>query len=223
LTENQGSEVIKTKKKYFRDKPEKADPVKGGEAKSKFSISLPVSTEGSRGIDDISSVLKSSGKGPKIIIAKNPESESKKQDNTKLSKRKRKKIASNSTEVDDSVHETKGMGKALKYLKTWSEDKDSWKFEKCRQIWLLHNAYDGLKVSDKLFPSLLCYIQSVKGAMRDKTLTEAQEKLNKSEKWEKLLSEDQTEEEIVKELGIKLSDAELKRCKLIVEGLTATT
>jgi len=196
--------------------------VEGSESKSKFSISLPLSTEGSRVSDDLSSVLKTSGKGPKIIIAKDPELESKKLVNTKLSKRKRKKIASNSPEVDDSVHETKGMSKALKYLKTWSEDRDSWKFEKCRQIWLLHNAYDELKVSDKLFPSLLCYIQSVKGAMRDKTLTTAQEKLEKSEKWEKLLSEDQTEAEIVKELGTKLSEAELKRSKQIVEGLTGT-
>ena len=57
------------------------------------------------------------------------------------------------------VHESKGQSKALRYLKLWyANKKDSeqqWKFEKCRQIWLLQNCYDGTKVPKADFKILL--------------------------------------------------------------------
>ena len=59
----------------------------------------------------------------------------------KLSKRKRKQINGGGTVSEECVHESKGMSKALRYLKTWNEDRNSWKFEKCRQIWLLNVSY----------------------------------------------------------------------------------
>lgn len=40
--------------------------------------------------------------------------------------------------IEESVHETKGQAKAVEYLQLWESDRSSWKFEKCRQIWLLH-------------------------------------------------------------------------------------
>jgi len=184
------------------------------EGKSKFSISLGISED--VGIGELKP-LKSSGKGPKIIIAKETKDDSLKtntNDTKKSGKNKNKK-----NKDPESVHESKGMGKALRYLKTWSEDRESWKFEKCRQIWLLHNAYDVLRVSDKIFPSLLCYIESVKGGMREKTLTTAQEKVKISGKWEELLAEDKAEEEVEKEIGAKISESELKRARQIVEIL----
>jgi len=219
--QDDSSKSIEKKKKFFRDKPNKTvtctdTPVTASD--SKFSIKLNVNGDGDGGAVDLP-VFKQPGKGPKIIIAKDTANEAKQSD-VKLSKRKRKHMASNSNEVDDSVHESKGMGKALKYLKTWSEDRDSWKFEKCRQIWLLHNAFDEGKVCEKVFPSLLKYTESVKGAMREKTRSIAQEKVDKAEKWEKMLSEDHMEEEILKELGTKVSEVVLKRAECIVDVLS---
>lgn len=37
--------------------------------------------------------------------------------------------------------------KCISYLKRWHEDRHNWKFEKLRQIWLLRNMLDPLKVS----------------------------------------------------------------------------
>ena len=40
--------------------------------------------------------------------------------------------------IEESIHETKGQAKAIDYLKNWETDRNNWKFEKCRQIWLLN-------------------------------------------------------------------------------------
>jgi anti-sigma-K factor RskA len=75
----------------------------------------------------------------------------------------------------DHVHESKGQSKALKYLKLWSLNKkgkteEPWKFEKCRQIWLLQNCYVSNKVPDKKFKTLLKYMATIQGRMRDVAL-----------------------------------------------------
>ena len=140
---------VKKKKPYFRDKGEKGEKKKDDKTvesntKSKFSISLPV-TDAATDIP----VLKSSGKGPKIIIAQEKKIVETKKTEVKLSKRKRKHLKAEGALTDDSVHESKGMSKALRYLKTWAEDREAWKFEKCRQIWLLHvslNAHLGIYI-----------------------------------------------------------------------------
>jgi len=57
---------VKKRKPYFRDKGKEAVDEEASKPKSKFSISLPV---GDSGPGSDLPVLKSSGKGPKIIIA----------------------------------------------------------------------------------------------------------------------------------------------------------
>jgi len=215
--ENADSSIVK-KKPYFRDKGEKVivkeEKVEKSSTKSKFSISLPVN-------DTVATPeilgLKSSGKGPKIVIANQKKIESKKMDGKKkLSKRKRKQVNGGGTVSEECVHESKGMSKALRYLKTWNEDRNSWKFEKCRQIWLLNNAYDELKVSEEVFPTLLSYMASIKGGMRQGTKDIAQQRVEKGIKWEEQ-SEEKLEEELQKDLGAKPSDVELRRAKQIFE------
>jgi len=213
------NDVVVKKKPYFRDKGEKVaedgDKVEKSKSNSKFSITLPVN-------DSVTapelSGLKSSGKGPKIVIAtQDKKIENKKvEGKKKLSKRKRKHINAGGTVSEDSVHESKGMGKALRYLKTWSEERDSWKFEKCRQIWLLNNAYDESKVSEEVFPSLLSYMASIKGGMRQGAKDTAKEKVVKGIQWEEQ-SEEKVDDELQKDFGDKLSDVELRRAKQILE------
>merc|ERR1712227_349179 len=133
----------------------------------------------------------------------------------KLNKRRRKKIQQG-LPVEDTIHETKGRAKALQYLKTWNEDKDNWKFEKCRQIWLLHNAYEKTKVSDVLFPVLLSYMESIKGGMRNLALDIANKKLAMEEKVE---NEENKAVKQVKEKQI-VTEAEKERAKQVVEMLS---
>ena len=83
------------------------------------------------------------------------------------SKKKRKK----GKDKKDHVHESAGQNKALRYLKSWEESQSSdqvpWKFEKCRQIWLLQHVYDEKKINDEYFDILLKYMCSIKGRMRE--------------------------------------------------------
>lgn len=88
----------------------------------------------------------------------------------KREKKKKKKGKKNGEGVEH-VHETKGQNKALRYLKDWDLSQSSsdgvWKFEKCRQIWLLQNVYNAQRIPDDHFDILLKYICSIKGRMRN--------------------------------------------------------
>ena len=75
----------------------------------------------------------------------------------------------------DHVHETKGQNRALVYLEAWNsvQNDDSgsgWKFEKCRQIWLLANVYNSERIPDSKFDTLLKYMDSIKGKSRESAL-----------------------------------------------------
>jgi len=84
------------------------------------------------------------------------------------------------------IHEGKGQNKALRYLDAWQSLHDgkenSWKFEKCRQIWLLQNAYEDTKIPDSKFDSLLKYIATIQGKMRETTIETAKKKIERAEK-----------------------------------------
>ena len=91
---------------------------------------------------------------------------------TKSSKKRDKKLKN-----PDHVHESKGQSKALRYLKLWYANKkckedesvEPWKFEKCRQIWLLQNAYTS-KVPPEDFKILVKYMATINGRMRDSAI-----------------------------------------------------
>ena len=99
------------------------------------------------------------------VAQQEPEVKGKK---TKRNKKK-KKIG----EAEEHIHQSAGQNKALRYLQTWNlsqtgDTSATWKFEKCRQIWLLQNAYDCVKIGDEEFDVLLKYMCSIRGQMRDK-------------------------------------------------------
>jgi hypothetical protein len=83
-------------------------------------------------------------------------------------KKKQKKQASVPVPMTH-VHESAGQNRALVYLRTWANDRASWKFEKCRQIWLLQNIYED-KVNDADFQLLASYTCSIQGHMRENAL-----------------------------------------------------
>lgn len=120
----------KSKKRKSGDEENSVTPVK------KFHISLKMQkNDGALSHQDSSSVPK---KGPKIVIAKSKKTKDEEvKPQKKLNKRRKKKLEQG-LPLEESVHETKGQAKAISYLKTWHTDRENWKFEKCRQIWLLH-------------------------------------------------------------------------------------
>jgi len=227
------------KKKKKKDKKENvgeteeasiAEPELGSETskrkkKKKDKSGISTSTTESGGAETALEPL-NQGSGPKIIIAQDAASTT---ESGKKSKKRDKK------KDDGQVHETKGMNKALAYLKVWKEDKASWKFEKCRQIWLLHNCYDNKRINEANFAVLLEYISSVRGAMRDQTRNAAMKKLEQAnQKKEVDDDEDEKDEESDEESEDKkenteesaevllpnpVSASDLKRAKLIVDAL----
>jgi len=194
------------KKKRAKESAEVEVPVK----KAKFKMSLEEMESNQDQSPPVKPIL-NKGKGPKIVIVENSDS----QEKEKISRRKRKAIAG----AEARVHETKGMNKALDYLKTWQNDRASWKFEKCRQIWLLHNAYDIKRMNEENFSVLLEYIDSIKGAMRGVTLDAAKKKLSTEEEWKVRDDTELTESDKASTLGERPTEAVLKRARKIIRLL----
>jgi len=152
------------------------------------------------------------------------ESASSKNDSTptKSSKKRDKKLKN-----PDHVHESKGQSKALRYLKLWYANKkckedesvEPWKFEKCRQIWLLQNAYTS-KVPPEDFKILVKYMATINGRMRDSAIDDAKEKVELTQKWSNLSETGKNEIEIEKEIGKpKPDDITTKRAKKVLKKL----
>ena len=51
------------------------------------------------------------------------------------------------TEPVDSAAASSSRYRALQYLRTWKSSRDSWTFQKVRQVWLLQHMYDPVKVT----------------------------------------------------------------------------
>eukprot|EP00700_Malawimonas_jakobiformis_P002999 EC725409.1.p1 GENE.EC725409.1~~EC725409.1.p1 ORF type:complete len:118 (+),score=17.80 EC725409.1:59-412(+) len=50
---------------------------------------------------------------------------------------------------------------ALEYLSLWKHDRDSWKFQKVRQVYLLQHLYERDRVPKSFFPTLLEYLEGM--------------------------------------------------------------
>ena len=137
IKDNRSEDPASHKKSKRKQTDASVDPVKETK-KSKFNISLKVQDSSELSEQP---ALNSSGPGPKIIIAKTKKKDKSEGEDVKprkrLNKRRKKKLAAG-LPVEETIHESKGQSKALQYLKTWATDRENWKFEKCRQIWLLH-------------------------------------------------------------------------------------
>jgi hypothetical protein len=111
-------------------------------------------------------------------------------------KRKRKALK----KAEGHVHESVGRNKALRYLERWDKDRGEWKFEKCRQIWLLQNCYEPARIGNEKFDILLKYVASIQGKMRDSALEAAKAKVAEDDAWEKELEAGKTEADLILDL-----------------------
>jgi len=184
IEQQESSDVKEKKEKKKKKDRDEEPPVIEQQESSDENVKKKKKKKNTTSQDDVGGVPVAplpplnQGKGPKIIIAQ--ESKDTKPVGTKTKRKKGKKKDAEGAE-DESVHETKGMNKALAYLKLWKTDKPNWKFEKCRQIWLIHNAYDHKRISEENFPDLLEYMQSIKGGMKTGLLEAAKAILAKAE------------------------------------------
>ena len=134
-------EPVKSKKSKRKQKEEiEAETPPSDSKKSKFNISVKV-TESLQSSPASDLPPLNSGKGPKIIIAKDKNKDRSDSEAVKprrrLNKRRKARLAAG-LPLEEAQHDSKGQSKALQYLQTWAHHRHTWKFEKCRQIWLLH-------------------------------------------------------------------------------------
>ncbi|KAI7816590.1 hypothetical protein BC939DRAFT_468537 [Gamsiella multidivaricata] len=101
----------------------------------------------------------------------------------KKSKRKADKqaeVGSSKSKKSKSKHENNAALTALDtstpglaYLVEWKRSKDTWKFQKLRQVWLLNHMYDDKEIPSTHWNIFLDYIHDLKGAARNSTIQDA--------------------------------------------------
>ncbi|XP_069701161.1 protein cholesin [Periplaneta americana] len=141
------------------------------------------------------------------------------EDNQVKKKRKKEKLLQNETSSTDPEQKPKpkkkrnkgkkakniptavknedgNKDKCLSYLKKWHEDRQNWKFEKLRQIWLLQNMFEAEKIPDSDFDVLVNYISSIRGQAKQTVTEKAMKVIKTREKWTELTQQGLEEEEI---------------------------
>lgn len=102
----------------------------------------------------------------------------------KREKRKLKKLKKEQKKNENKEKAGTAKLAAVEYLKQWKNERTVWKFQKVRQVWLLQNMYDQALLDDDSFEVLLEYLEGLKGHSRQKTVSDAETMLEKSEKEE---------------------------------------
>jgi WKF domain len=90
---------------------------------------------------------------------------------------------------------------AIKYLRMWKSARLSWTFQKVRQVWLLRNWRDRLKMSDEDFVIFLSYIVDLKGLSRTKTSDEAKAVRDEYESSETYGADDELKQKLYDRAG----------------------
>ncbi|XP_061168127.1 uncharacterized protein LOC133177052 [Saccostrea echinata] len=121
---------------------------------------------------------------------------------SKKSKKKKRNEGTDQTDETSSDPEQKADKLASEYLHQWSNNRESWKFQKVRQVWLLKNMYSENKVTKEDFTVLLSYLDGMKGRSREVTVEQA----------EKIIEEDGDKDEV--------DQVKIERARQIVQLLT---
>ncbi|PNF40034.1 hypothetical protein B7P43_G11631 [Cryptotermes secundus] len=110
--------------------------------------------------------------------------------------------------------------KCIRYLKRWHEDRQNWKFEKLRQIWLFQNMLNPLKVPDSSFQILVDYISGSRGYARQMVVEKTMKVIKAVELWSKLSEEGLKEEDIAKQVpDEKVPEVVYERARSILQSL----
>lgn len=66
----------------------------------------------------------------------------------------------------------------IEYLNKWKSNRDSWKFEKLRQISIQNHLYDEASIDDDLWWLIVEYLSGAKGAARECIVKKSEEVIN---------------------------------------------
>ncbi|XP_059555440.1 uncharacterized protein C7orf50 homolog [Myotis daubentonii] len=100
--------------------------------------------------------------------------ERKRKKERKKAERKRLREAAAAAAAPALPAKPSGAQLALDYLCGWAQKRQNWRFQKTRQTWLLLHMYDYDQVPDQHFPTLLAYLEGLRGRARELTLQEAE-------------------------------------------------
>ncbi|XP_070270346.1 protein cholesin isoform X2 [Myotis yumanensis] len=92
----------------------------------------------------------------------------------KKEERKRLREAAAAAPAQPLPAKPSGAQLALDYLCSWAQKRQSWRFQKTRQTWLLLHMYDCDQVPDQHFPTLLAYLEGLRGRARELTVQKAE-------------------------------------------------
>ncbi|XP_056018477.1 uncharacterized protein LOC125670802 isoform X3 [Ostrea edulis] len=142
------------------------------------------------------------GENNETLSSEKAESNEMEEEKKSHKKKKEKKKKSNSVQDTPEPELVKADKQASEYLHQWASNKESWKFQKVRQVWLLKNMYSEDKVTNDDFTILLRYLDGMKGRSREVTAEQA----------EKIIEEDEDKEEA--------DQMKINRARQIVQLLT---
>lgn len=102
----------------------------------------------------------------------------------KMSKRqmKRERHAQRLAEAEAASHKAVMM-QALSYLSLWKYNKNEWKFNKVKQIWLCKHKFETDKIPDELWQPFLEYFAKASGGVKGLLIQDSNEVIKKMEKW----------------------------------------
>ncbi|XP_037044279.1 uncharacterized protein C7orf50 homolog [Bradysia coprophila] len=81
-------------------------------------------------------------------------------------------------EVNKQSSKEREILRNIEYLNKWKSDRDSWKFEKLRQISIQNSLYDEANIDDDLWWLVTEYLSGAKGAARDCIIKKSQDIIN---------------------------------------------
>ncbi|KAF9540414.1 hypothetical protein EC957_004308 [Mortierella hygrophila] len=140
------------------------------------------------------------------------DSDSDSSDDDKKKTKKRKadtqstKDASKKSKQDDAqLPESDAAAPGLAYLVEWKKARETWKFQKLRQVWLINHMYDDKQLPDSHWSLFLEYIHDLKGAARNSAIADAKKIVE--------APEDEDDEEEEKEETKKAEESEDQEMK----------
>lgn len=104
---------------------------------------------------------------------------------SKRSKKRKKQMekAEQSTNIrsDKKYHD-----EIISYLTTWETDKESWKFQKTKQIFIQNQVFNDKVIVDEIWETALSYLSGSQGKAKDELKEKAEEIIRKiDEEYEK--------------------------------------
>lgn len=81
-------------------------------------------------------------------------------------------------EVNKQSSKEREISRNIEYLNKWKSNRESWKFEKLRQISVQNHLFDEDNIDDDMWSLIIEYLSCAKGAAREYIIKKSQEVIN---------------------------------------------